>query len=102
MQKDVKTQKLIMDIIMQTFAITKADVANFYEDCQCLSKEAGLFCEDCDFRAIIDCLCCNKMLSEEAEEECVDDANEFYTTLELLYDDGGRQGLIDYLNGIRC
>ena len=102
MQKNIKTKKAIMDILMQTFTITKADVANFYDDCQCLSKENGLFCEDCDFRAIIDCLCYRKILSQEVEEECVDDAEEFYITLELLYDNGGREGLVDYLNGIRC
>lgn len=101
MQKNIKTKKAIMDILMQTFTITKADVAEFYDDCQCLSKENGLFCEDCDFRAIIDCLCYRKILSQEVEEECVDDAEEFYITLELLYDIGGREGLVDYLNAMK-
>jgi len=102
MQKNINTKKAIIDILMQTFTINKTDVAEFYDDCQCLSKEGGLFCEDCDFRAVIDCLCYRKILSQEAEEECVDDAEEFYITLELLYDIGGREGLVDYLNSIRC
>jgi hypothetical protein len=95
MKKNIKD--IVNDFVMSKYSITNNDLEDFLDDVEC---DDGLLekCKDCKFRAIIDYLITNYQVSQDLQNEYIDDANECYATLEILYDNGGVEELDSYLN----